>query len=119
MAKTDKTTGLCEESIQNIEPKALIIPQNIPRLPSITTIRMPDVESQTQIISFDLEGIALSSGSACSSGKIEVPTIKGMGHHSDDFIRISLGLNTTKEDIDAFIRIWTHIYNKSSLKKYG
>ena len=108
-----------EESIKAIEPSALVINSDTPRLPNITVLKMLGSDSQTQVINFDLEGIAVSHGSACSSGKLENSHVmNAMGIYTNDTIRISLGLPTTKQEIDSFIKVWEKLYNKSR-QKYG
>lgn len=91
----------------------------INRLSNTSCIRMPGVYSSSQIIAFDLRGIAISAGSACSSGKISNSiTLTAMGIKTEDTIRISLNPKTTKNDIKYFIKIWKEIY-KSSLSIKG
>lgn len=76
---------------------------------------MPGFEAATQLIHFDGAGICVSSGSACSSGKVEVSrSLKAMGvTHAKNAIRISTGWATTKNDVDAFIAKWIELYKKA------
>ncbi len=64
-------------------------------------------------MAFDLDGIAVSSGSACSSGKVAPSHVLAAMGVSPEFaraaIRVSLGWNTTEEDIDRFIATWRRI----------
>ncbi len=91
-----------------------IIARNVKRLPNTSSIRMPGVKSQEQLIRFDLAGISVSSGSACSSGRIaESHVLKAMGINEEfasEVIRVSIGPSTTKEEIDKFITLWKGIY---------
>jgi cysteine desulfurase len=85
------------------------------RLPNTSCIRMPNVKNEEQLIKFDLAGISLSSGSACSSGRIaNSHVLKAMGikeNIANEIIRVSIGPNTTKQEINEFIKLWKDIYN--------
>lgn len=86
------------------------------RLPNTTLIINPEKKAETQIIALDLKGIAVSSGAACSSGKVgQSDVLKAMGYNEAETrsaIRISTGPNTESEEIDEFVRIFTEINNK-------
>ena len=68
----------------------------------------------------DLKGFAISSGSACSSGKVTSgETLKSMGFEPelvDCAIRVSLGTKTKKEDIEAFLKEWQKAYQSNKMK---
>lgn len=88
---------------------AEVVAASAPRLPTTSMIRMVGVPAATQLIRFDMAGIAVSSGSACSSGKVgasHVLSAMGMGAAAADVIRVSLGWTTTEADIDAFCDTW-------------
>ncbi len=78
---------------------------------------MPGVASETQVIAFDLAGIAVSAGAACSSGKVarsHVLAAMDVGEEiARSAIRISLGWTTTEDDIDRFLAAWHAIYAKA------
>lgn len=86
------------------------------RLPGTLSLSAPGFSSQTQLMTMDLAGIAISSGSACSSGKTKPShVLTAMG--ADDAlagcgIRVSLGWNSTEEDADAFCREWPDAYRR-------
>lgn len=88
------------------------------KLPNTLSVSMPNVKAETQLIYFDTNGIAISAGSACSSGKIDVPHIHmAMGYGYDvgnTAIRISLGAGNTIEQAKQFIQLWRDLYIKSS-----
>ncbi|MBL0941755.1 MAG: cysteine desulfurase [Alphaproteobacteria bacterium] len=94
--------------------------QDSPRLPNTTYIGMPGVSSQTQLMAFDLENIALSSGTACSSGKVKPShVLKAMGIQdkaAGETLRISLGWTTTQQDIERLIDVWCRIYRRQTNK---
>ena len=84
-----------------------------PRLPNTSCLTMPGVKAETQIIALDLAGVALSAGSACSSGKVEPShVLAAMGieaKDADTAIRVSLGWNTATDDIERFLQAWTAV----------
>lgn len=86
------------------------------RLPTTSSVRMPGVPSETQVMAFDLAGIAISAGSACSSGKVKashVLSAMGLGEDAaSQSIRVSLGWGTTDADIDRFSAAWQRLYQR-------
>jgi cysteine desulfurase len=80
------------------------------RLPNTSCLSMPGVASDTQVMGFDLAGFAVSSGAACSSGKVEPShVLAAMGVPEDEArtaIRVSLGWSTTDAEVEAFIGAW-------------
>jgi cysteine desulfurase len=77
-----------------------------PRLPNITSLALPGVKAETQVIALDLAGIAVSAGAACSSGKVSeshVLVAMGLGALAGAAIRVSLPWSATDADVDAFI----------------
>lgn len=96
-----------------------IIGKNIERLPNTSSIRMPNVKSEEQLIKFDLAGVSVSAGSACSSGRIASSyVLKAMGIEdkiANEVIRVSLGIHNNKAEIEQFINLWKEIYNRGNL----
>ncbi len=82
----------------------------VPRLPNTTLFTAPGVKAETAVIAFDLEGIAVSSGSACSSGKVQpshVLQAMGVGPEAaQGAVRLSLGWSTSDADIDRCLQAW-------------
>jgi cysteine desulfurase len=80
------------------------------RLPNTTLFTVPGLKAETAVIGFDLEGIAVSSGSACSSGKVQPShVLKAMGFGPEPAkgaVRLSLGWSTTDADIDCCLEAW-------------
>ena len=101
--------------VNNITSEAIVFGENIARLPNTSCISIPGINSQTQVMKFDLAGIMVGAGSACSSGKVETShVLKAMGVNENlatSAIRISLGPENTMEDVEYFIRIWEKIYS--------
>jgi cysteine desulfurase len=90
-----------------------IIAKATPRIATIATYRMPGVTSATQLIQFDLAGIAVSAGSACSSGTIKAsPVLAAMGWNetaASEVVRVSFGPDTSRADVYRFIEAWKRI----------
>jgi cysteine desulfurase len=87
-----------------------------PRLPNTTCLSMPGVKAETQVMALDLAGVAVSAGSACSSGKVtRSAVLTAMGIEASEAataIRISCGWNTVFEDIDRLIAAWQALYTR-------
>lgn len=94
-----------------------IFGSSVSRLANTCSLTMPGVAADRQIIAFDLAGISLSAGSACSSGKVDPShVLAAMGVAKDEAntaIRISLGWTSTSEDIDMFLHVWNDIFKRS------
>jgi len=101
-------------------PNAIIFGRSAQRLPNTTLVALPDLKAETAIIAFDLNGIAVSSGSACSSGKVQPShVLMAMGHtpYAKSAIRLSLGCETTENDVEKLLNAWLKV--TSPLSKSG
>jgi cysteine desulfurase len=82
-----------------------------PRLPNTSCIVLPGVASETQVMALDLAGVAVSAGSACSSGKVKAShVLAAMGLSADEAgaaIRVSLGWASAPADVDRFVEAWS------------
>ncbi|HXQ06885.1 MAG TPA: cysteine desulfurase family protein [Bradyrhizobium sp.] len=89
---------------------AIVFSGDVPRLPNTTLFTVPGLKAETAVIGFDLEGIAVSSGSACSSGKVQPShVLKAMGFGpeiAEGAVRLSLGWSTSPADIDRCLKAW-------------
>ena len=89
---------------------ALVFAENVARLPNTTLFTVPGMKAETAVIGFDLAGIAVSSGSACSSGKVQPShVLEAMGFGPElarGAVRISLGWSTSDVDIDRCLEAW-------------
>jgi len=87
------------------------------RLPNTTCIGMADVSAETQVMAFDLAGIAVSAGSACSSGKVEPShVLLAMGvpeKDASEAVRVSLGWTSTEDDVETFIKEWRTLRSRA------
>lgn len=97
-----------EQHLVRMAPDAVVFGSGSERLPNTLAFAIPGLRAETALISFDLEGVAVSSGSACSSGKVKRShVLSAMGVDpslSDGAIRVSFGWNSTKEDVMRFAR---------------
>jgi len=91
-------------------PSTIIFADQVPRLPNTTLFTVPGLKAETAVIGFDLAGIAVSSGSACSSGKVQpshVLEAMGLGPElAKGGVRVSLGWSTSSADIDRCLEAW-------------
>jgi len=91
-------------------PGMIIFADDAPRLPNTTLFTIPGLRAETAVIGFDLEGVAVSSGSACSSGKVQpshVLEAMGFGPNlAQGAVRLSLGWSTTEADIESCLKAW-------------
>ncbi|HKM87259.1 MAG TPA: cysteine desulfurase family protein [Xanthobacteraceae bacterium] len=99
-----------EQGLRAISPQAVIFGAAVERLPNTTLFALEGVKAETAIIAFDLEGVAVSSGAACSSGKVQPShVLAAMGVSpalSRGAVRVSLGWTTTPDDIERFLNAW-------------
>lgn len=102
-----------ERELCHIWADTVVFGADAPRLANTSCFAVPGVAAETALIALDLEGIAVSSGSACSSGKVGVsPVLSAMGIDKDlarGAIRISLGRETAPEEIEQFLAAWRRI----------
>lgn len=98
-------------------PQVTIFGAKAARTPNTVNLTMPGVANTVQVMHFDLNKIFLSAGSACSSGKVKPShVLQAMGVPANDIntsIRLSLGLQTTAEEIQHFIQIWEDLYYRT------
>jgi cysteine desulfurase len=91
-------------------PGILIFSDDVPRLPNTTLFTVPGLKAETAVIGFDLAGIAVSSGSACSSGKVQASHVleaMGLGRGlAQGAVRLSLGWSTSDADVDHCLEAW-------------
>jgi cysteine desulfurase len=106
-----------QTKISKISPHSIVFGSDAPRLPNTLSISMPGVESHTQVISFDMDGFAVSAGAACSAGVVGLPHVHmAMGYDekiASTALRISLGLHNTEDEVDMFIKSWESLYYKT------
>ncbi len=88
----------------------IVFAEGAPRLPNCTLFTVPGLRAETAVIGFDLAGIAVSSGSACSSGKVQpshvLDAMGFSGELAQGAVRLSLGWSTSEADIDRTLEAW-------------
>jgi cysteine desulfurase len=102
------------------QPDVTIFSADTMRLPNTILFTAPGLKAETAVISFDLEGVAVSSGSACSSGKVQpshVLLAMGVGPgEAQGAVRLSLGWSTSDRDVDRALEAWRklrrHLLNR-------
>ena len=116
-ARTRRLRDRLEAQIAAMAPTAPVFGRRAARLPNTSCLAMPGVSNQTQLIDFDLAGIAVSAGSACSSGKVGPShVLAAMGVDPAEAacaIRVSLGWASTDDDIDRFVAAWAELYSRT------
>jgi cysteine desulfurase len=99
------------------EAGGVIIGEDAPRIPTIGAVAMPGGNSASLLVQMDLAGIAVSAGSACSSGKMKASEVLAAMNIAPEiagsFLRISFGPSTSEEDVDRFLREWRRIGNRA------
>jgi cysteine desulfurase len=107
-----------ENGLRAISPDIVIFGEGAERLPNTTLFAVPGVKAETALIALDLDGMAVSSGSACSSGKIAAShVLQAMGVASElarGAIRVSSGFSSTESDIDRFLNAWSKVFGTLS-----
>jgi cysteine desulfurase len=96
----------------------VVIGEESPRLPTIGAISLPGASSAALLVQFDLAGIAVSAGSACSSGKMKESAVlaaMGVGPEvAGGFLRISFGPHTNAAEVDVFLAEWSRIAGRQT-----
>jgi cysteine desulfurase len=119
IAVYDRVAALRDEleaRIAAIAPEAVVIGAAEPRLPNTSAIAMPGISAETQVVALDLDGVMVSAGAACSSGKVGPShVLAAMGVAPEiaaSTIRVSLGWSSNEAEIDHFLRAWTTLYRR-------
>ena len=116
-ARTAALRDRLEAGVRAVAPGARIYGAGALRLPTTSCLAMPGVGNETQLIALDLAGIHVSTGSACSSGKVGPShVLAAMGvapAEAASAIRVSLGWASTEADVDRFVAAWTRLYTEA------
>ena len=112
---------LLEVGLLDISPDAVVFGKDVQRLGNVCCFAVPGFSAETQVIQLDLMNISLSSGSACSSGKVDHShVLKAMAVKetiSHAALRVSLGPQSSLDDVNGFLKAWESIYTRA--KKRG
>jgi cysteine desulfurase len=100
-----------EHALKDALPDAVILGANAPRLPNTSNVALPGLAAENTVIALDLDGVMVSSGSSCSSGKIAAShVLAAMGVNDLSSIRVSFGWNSNSDDADAvvssLVKLW-------------
>ena len=105
-----------EAGIAAAVPEAIIFGAGSSRLPTTASVAVPGVAAETQVMALDLEGICVSAGSACSSGKVTPSHVLAAMGATDDLarsaIRISLGWASEAADVERFLEVWPRVVGR-------
>lgn len=109
-----------EAGLRGLAPDAVVFGADAPRLPNTLSFCVPGLDAPSALIALDLAGVAVSSGSACASGKVaRSATLSAMGvspASAAGALRVSLGWNTGAGDVarllDAFERVLQPLYQR-------
>lgn len=106
-----------ERRLAEIAPELRFFSAGAPRLPNTSCFALAGLSAEIQVMALDLAGICVSSGAACSSGKVRPShVLQAIGADEElarSALRVSLGWATKPEDIDALIAAWSELYARS------
>jgi cysteine desulfurase len=108
-----------EAGVMAATPNAVIVGREAARLANTSCVAVPGKPAETLVIRLDLEGVAVSAGAACTSGKVGANSVlEAMGLGADiarSAVRVSLGPQTREDDIAAFLAAWEKIVGRAAL----
>jgi cysteine desulfurase len=96
---------------------AVVAGAGAPRLPNTTSLILPGMPAETQVIALDLAGVQVSAGAACSSGKVgrsHVLAAMGLGEHAAHAIRVSLPWNAPEDAAERFLAAWRGLRRRAA-----
>lgn len=111
----EKLRNILESALEASSNTTIFVGKGAPRLPNTSCFATPGWKGETQVMQMDLSGFAISAGSACSSGKVKasaVLTAMGLGDVAACAVRVSLGLETTEDDVLRFADTWAQKFEK-------
>jgi cysteine desulfurase len=96
-----------------LAPQARVMGAGAERIGNTTSLALPGRRAETLVIAFDLRGVAVSAGAACSSGKVGTSSVlEAMGIAPEiarAAIRVSLGWTSSERDVEAFLAVWVDL----------
>jgi cysteine desulfurase len=111
-----KLRKILEKSLAEAANSTIFVGISGARLPNTSCFATPGWKGESQVIQMDLAGYAVSAGSACSSGKVRPSSVlRAMGYDDEtasSAIRVSLGLETTRQDVLGFVEAWSRLERK-------
>ncbi|WP_018699853.1 cysteine desulfurase family protein [Amorphus coralli] len=119
LADQSRISGLrdwFERDLMLISPGVTVFGASAARLPNTSAFALEGVSAETAVIALDLAGVAVSSGSACSSGKVSAShVLDAMGVPFDlaaGAIRVSLGPTTSEADVERLLSVWQSVSHR-------
>lgn len=102
-----------ERKVAEIAPDARFFGRGAPRVAAVSAFALPGLPAHTLLMAQDLAGVAVSSGSACSSGKVrESHVLAAMGAEEKEALRVSLGWSTREEDVEQFGMVLAEVVDR-------
>ncbi|MEE8445526.1 MAG: cysteine desulfurase family protein [Alphaproteobacteria bacterium] len=96
----------------------VVIGGDVARLPNTAKVATPGLAAEVQVMGLDLAGVAISAGSACSAGRVEIPYVLNAMGVAEEIaycaVRVSLGWTTTADDLDAFFGAWSGLRRRGA-----
>ena len=112
-----------ERGLKAASPEVTIFGESAARLPNTTLFALTGIKAETALIGFDLAGIAVSSGSACSSGKVQASHVLSAMRVAPALaggaIRVSLGPSTTPSEVEGFLETWKKLSESLGKERRG
>lgn len=112
-----------EAGLKAVTPDVVIFGEASERLPNTTLFALAGIKAETALIAFDLDGIAVASGSACSSGKVEpshvLAAMKVPSALAQGAIRVSLGPSTTEGEVEMLLKTWKKLSESLGKERRG
>jgi cysteine desulfurase len=108
------------KAMRNVLPGTTVVGEGEERLANTLCVLVPGRSAESLVIAFDLAGVAVSSGSACSSGKVAPShVLRAMDvapEAAASALRISLGTATTEQEIERFVEVWSGISSRGGIR---
>jgi cysteine desulfurase len=119
VARISRLRDMLEDGVVRMTPAAVIVGREAPRVANTACIALPGKPAETLVIKLDLDGIAVSAGAACFSGKVKASHVleaMGLGPEiAGSAIRVSLGPETSEGDVAAFLEAWEKIAKPAAI----
>lgn len=115
IVRMQKLQNKLEAGLRAVVPEVTVFASEAARLPNTTLFTAPGMKAETAVIAFDLEGMAVSSGSACSSGKVKASHVLAAMNVDSTMargaVRLSLGWDTTEAEVQYLLEAWISLSN--------
>ncbi len=115
--------NILEKAIETAAPDTIFVGREHNRLPNTSCFISPGWKGETQVMALDLAGFAISAGSACSSGKVKASPVMAALGVKDELarcaVRVSLGVDTTKDDVLRFAQVWNEKRERAKARANG